>query len=109
MKKMLLSLAVVGLFATAGWSLMGTTANAAAAAPADITYDCPNGDVTFSHEKHIAKHPNCADCHTDPFNMAKSELGMEKGHAGCSKCHKADGEAHDVAAADSCTKCHVAK
>jgi c(7)-type cytochrome triheme protein len=77
-------------------------------APADIAYECPNGNVTFSHAKHIAKHPACTDCHPDPFGMAKSELGMEKGHAGCGKCHKADGPGPtDVANAEHCAKCHV--
>ncbi len=77
-------------------------------APADVTYECPNGNVTFSHAKHQAKFAACTECHPEPFGMAKSELGMEKGHAGCGKCHKADGPGpSDVAAADACVKCHV--
>ncbi len=96
-KSILIALALTGILAT----------SAIAGAPADVVYECPNGNVTFSHEKHMARNPACTDCHPDPFGMAKSELGMEKGHAACGKCHKADGPAFDVAAADKCASCHV--
>ncbi len=97
-KTLLLGLAFVGILAT----------SAMANAPADVVYECPNGNVTFSHAKHQAKHAACTDCHPDPFGMAKSELGMEKGHAACGKCHKEGGAApSDVAAAADCAKCHI--
>ncbi len=97
-KSLLLGIAFLGILAS----------SAIAQAPVDVVYECPNGNVTFSHAKHNAKHPACTDCHPEPFGMAKSELGMEKGHAGCAKCHTADGAApFDVTAADACVKCHI--
>lgn len=98
-KTLLIGLALVGILATAA---------TAQEAPADVVYECPNGNVTFSHAKHQVKTPDCTQCHPDPFGMAKSELGMEVGHAGCAKCHDADGPGpSDVAAADACVACHV--
>lgn len=97
------------LVALAAVSVLATSLAFAQAGPADITYEAPNGNVTFSHTKHLTKHPACTDCHPDPFGMAKSELGMEKGHAGCAKCHKEGGPGpFDVKAGDKCVSCHIA-
>jgi c(7)-type cytochrome triheme protein len=98
-KSLLLGLALAGVLAASAFAQNG---------PADVVYECPNGNVTYSHAKHQTKVPACTECHPDPFGMAKSELGMEKGHAGCAKCHKDGGTAPmTVTAADACAKCHI--
>ena len=103
-KTLLVALALAGVLTT---SLATHRDAVAQAGPADFSYQAPNGNVTFSHTKHIAKFAACTECHPTPFGMARSELGMEKAHAGCGKCHKAGGPApSDVKAADKCTSCH---
>ncbi len=101
----LLGIALVCIAALSGVSVnaTGTGGNV----PADLCYECPNGNVTLSHAKHAASHPDCADCHPQPFEMKKTDMGFELGHASCAKCHSADGEAFDVLAPDKCTVCHV--
>jgi c(7)-type cytochrome triheme protein len=95
------------LVVLAAAGVLATSLAFAQAGPADFTYAAANGAVTYSHAKHLAKHPACTDCHPDPFGMAKTKLGMEKAHAGCAKCHKAGGPApFDLKAADKCTTCH---
>ena len=76
--------------------------------PPDVAYEYPDGNVTFSHTAHAIPHPACTDCHPEPFGMAKTELGEEAGHAGCAKCHTADGGGSmDVASEEACVKCHI--
>jgi c(7)-type cytochrome triheme protein len=105
-KTLLVALAVASLCAT---SIAPQGDAIAQAGPADITYAAANGNVTYSHAKHLAKYPACTECHPTPFGMAKSDLGMEKAHTGCGKCHKAGGPAPtDVTAAATCTSCHKA-
>lgn len=79
--------------------------------PADLDFAGGNeGKVTFSHEKHAAKHPKCTDCHTKLFKMAKGQRSapkmadMEKGQS-CGACHNGKGVFGVVEKAD-CTKCH---
>jgi len=104
----LLVVAALGLLVATG--TLSRSQAAAVAGPADFTYSCPNGDVTFSHAKHLAKFPVCTECHPTPFGMARTELGMQKAHAGCAKCHKAGGPAPtDLAAANGCANCHKPK
>lgn len=79
--------------------------------PADLDFAGGNeGKVTFSHEKHAAKHPKCTDCHTKLFKMAKGQRSapkmadMEKGQF-CGACHNGKGVFGVVEKAD-CAKCH---
>jgi c(7)-type cytochrome triheme protein len=107
-KTLVITLATLGILF--GGGALSSSEAAGPATPADITYACPNGDVTYSHAKHSAKYPVCTECHPTPFGMARSDLGMQKGHSGCGKCHKAGGPGPgDIAAADTCASCHKPK
>lgn len=67
------------------------------------------GAVTFSHAKHLAKTPNCADCHPQPFGMQKgnAKLTMADMAAGrtCGTCHNGQ-KAFEALDASKCLTCH---
>lgn len=73
-------------------------AQAGSGGPADVTWECANGLVTFRHSTHQVQ--GCEGCHPDPYAMAHNPMGQEAGHAACAKCH-----AEQVTA--DCVKCHV--
>jgi len=80
-------------------------------APGDFDFSGgKEGKVTFSHERHAAKHPKCTDCHTKIFKMAKGKRSaptmaeMEQGKS-CGTCHNGKA-AFGVKEQASCTKCH---
>jgi c(7)-type cytochrome triheme protein len=79
--------------------------------PADFEFaGGAQGKVVFSHEKHLAKSPQCTACHTKLFKMTKGQRSalkmadMNNGQA-CGSCH--DGKtAFNVKDAAECAKCH---
>jgi c(7)-type cytochrome triheme protein len=94
-------------------------AKAPAKAPAqvgggDIAYSGAAGSpapVVFSHARHAARNPNCADCHPKAFSMPKgtAKFTMASMGAGqnCGTCH--DGKTAFAAMdAARCTTCHKA-
>lgn len=102
--------ALVMLFGFAG-GILAQQVWAQAKGPAD--FDFPGGGegkVTFSHEKHSAKHAKCTDCHTKIFKMTKGQRSapkmseMEKGQS-CGACHNGKASFSVKEKAD-CAKCH---
>jgi c(7)-type cytochrome triheme protein len=102
--------AVVALIGFFGAVTAGK-AFAQAKGPADFAFDGKDkGEVTFSHEKHLAKGAKCTDCHTKIFKMTKGQRSapkmadMEGGQA-CGTCHNGQA-AFSVKDQATCTKCH---
>ena len=101
---------VVGLIAFLGAIAMQEVW-AQAKGPADFQFaGGSSGKITFSHEKHAAKHSKCTDCHTKFFKMAKGQRSapkmadMEKGQS-CGGCHNGTA-AFGVKDQANCSKCH---
>jgi c(7)-type cytochrome triheme protein len=101
---------VVGLIAFFG-AILVQKAWAQAKGPADFEFaGGPQGKVVFSHEKHVAKNPQCTACHTKIFKMTKNQRSspkmadMQNGQS-CGTCH--DGKtAFSVKEQGDCAKCH---
>jgi c(7)-type cytochrome triheme protein len=74
-----------------------------------LTWDSPQGKVTFEGKVHADKGLKCNDCHTKIFKMKKDSTSMKMAdlNAGkfCGECHNGT-KAFKTSDADNCAKCH---
>lgn len=74
-----------------------------------LSWDSPQGTVTFDGKVHADKGLKCNDCHTKIFKMKKGSSSMKMAdlNAGkfCGECHKGT-KAFKTSAADTCVRCH---
>lgn len=74
-----------------------------------VTYETPEGAVTYDADLHASKGAKCNDCHPKVFPMKAAEMpftmaAMQEGQA-CGACH--DGtKAFGVADEAACSNCH---
>ena len=86
------------------------------AAPKDIEFKTvgDEGQVTFSHAKHLEKlGGKCPECHPKVFQMKKGAdnitmAAMKEGKFCGGACHNGT-KAFDASAPENCAKCHVKK
>ena len=100
MKKIVFGVVVIAVAASMAFAVVGG---------GDITFDvAKGGNVTFSHDNHVAGAGlNCTDCHdslyvTKEKHKAVSMAQMQKGKS-CGTCHNGE-KAFDVKA--NCNNCH---
>lgn len=83
-------------------------------APAKLTFEAKNGNVTFDHAKHVEREKNdCKVCHDKIWPQSKAPLNWKAGmhkpaetaHTSCGTCHNPGGPSFGVTG--NCTKCHV--
>lgn len=83
-------------------------------APAKLTFQAKNGNVTFDHAKHAERAKNdCKVCHDKLWPQSKAPLNWKAGlhkpaetsHTSCGACHYPGGAAFGTAG--NCNKCHV--
>jgi c(7)-type cytochrome triheme protein len=84
--------------------------------PETILFQAKNGNVTFTHLKHITRvDGKCETCHTKLFPQSRQPLGYKKAnhrvseatYTSCGFCHAVG--ATSFAADSNCQKCHVKK
>lgn len=82
-------------------------------APAKLTFEAKNGNVTFDHAKHVERAKNdCKTCHDKLWPQSKAPLNWKAGmhkpaetsHSSCGTCHHPGGMAFGVSG--NCNKCH---
>jgi len=83
-------------------------------APAKLTFEAKNGNVTFDHTKHLERAKNdCKFCHDKVWPQSSKaplnwKAGMHKpaetSHTSCGTCHYPGGMSFGVTA--NCNKCH---
>ena len=82
-------------------------------APAKLTFEAKNGNVTFDHAKHVERAKNdCRVCHDKLWPQSKAPLNWKAGmhkpaetsHTSCGTCHNPGGMAFGVTG--NCNKCH---
>ena len=71
----------------------------AANAPATVTLQAKNGNVTFNHKAH-SERTDCKTCHTSG-EPGKMELNKDSAHKLCKGCHQEKG-----AGPTKCGDCH---
>ena len=83
-------------------------------APAKLTFEAKNGNVTFDHTKHVERAKgDCKVCHDKLWPQSKAPLNWKAGmhkpaetsHTSCGFCHNASGPG--FATAGKCNKCHI--
>lgn len=80
-------------------ALLITFAVTPAFAADTVVLKAKNGDVTFNHKKH-SESMECKTCHGEG-TPGKIELGKDKAHALCKKCHE-----DKKAGPTKCGECH---
>jgi c(7)-type cytochrome triheme protein len=117
MRKLILSFAV--LFVIGGLGLVAQEKKAAPTAPAKLTFEAKQGNVTYDHAKHAKREKDkCTVCHDALFPQKKAPLNFKAGmhkpaeakKTSCGFCHHPGGTASETKAFETkgnCTKCHV--
>jgi len=84
--------------------------------PETIVFTAKNGDVAFTHIKHIQRvQGKCETCHTKIFPQSREPINYKKAnhrvaeatYMSCGFCHAVG--ATSFAADSNCQKCHVKK
>jgi len=107
----------------AGFLLSVLMATGAFAQKDVITFDAPNGKVTFAHKKHVDMKLDCVKCHhtwkageksgklCKDCHKAKEEGKTpslkDAAHKDCKGCHDEAKKANKPAGPTGCTQCHV--
>ena len=87
----------------AAFVLVGTAV--AADAPASITFETKNGNVTFAHKSHQDRlKGDCKVCHTDGKGGKIAGWSKDSAHALCKKCHETEKKGPT-----KCAECHIKK
>jgi c(7)-type cytochrome triheme protein len=107
---------LLALCIVSAWIVGGLTVAAQEKkAPATLTFQAKNGNVTFNHAAHVKREKNdCKVCHDALFQQSAAaplnfKAGMHKPaetkHTSCGFCHHPEGKA--FATGGNCVKCHV--
>ncbi len=114
MRKLILSIAVLSVLG--GLGVVAQEKKAAPTAPAKLTFEAKQGNVTYDHAKHAKREKdNCKVCHDALWPQKKAPLNFKAGmhkpaeakKTSCAFCHVEGGKAFAASAKGGCTKCHV--
>ena len=106
----LITALVVACFVACGLMMLAQEKKA----PATLTFEAKNGNVTFDHTKHVERAKgDCKVCHDKLWPQSKAPLNWKAGmhkpaetsKTSCGTCHHPGGMAFGVTG--NCNKCHV--